>query len=240
MSQIAGAAGAALASLQPDDIDFLRLLPKAELHAHLNGSIPINTILQLAQQYSSSIAQSPSNAHTSENKAVAQTIELLKSGVSLNEISDVFTLFPAIHALTSTPQALQTAANAVLQFFLKDDGTEPPQCTYLELRTTPRETPHMTREEYLRTVLMEIERYPATQTSLIVSIDRRMSDRDLEECVDLAIMFKNSGRRVVGIDVCGDPEKGDMQIFTKHILRAKQAGLGLTVHIAEVRDLYYI
>jgi adenosine deaminase len=87
---------------------------------------------------------------------------------------------------------------------------------------------------------MEIERYPATQTSLIVSIDRRMSDRDLEECVDLAIMFKNSGRRVVGIDVCGDPEKGDMQIFTKHILRAKQAGLGLTVHIAEVRDLYYI
>ncbi|OAX41410.1 Metallo-dependent hydrolase [Rhizopogon vinicolor AM-OR11-026] len=228
MLQIAGSAALALASLQADDVHFLRSLSKAELHAHLNGSIPINTILELAQQYS------PSIAHTTvEDKVVAKTIERLKSGVSLDEVSDFFYLFPAIYALTSTPQALQTATCVVLQSFLKDDGTNGPQCTYLELRTTPRETPHMTREDYLKTVLMEMERYPATQAALIVSVDRRMSDRDIEECVNLAIKFKNSGRRVVGIDLCGDPLKGDMQIFTKHILRAKEAGLGLTVHIAE-------
>jgi adenosine deaminase len=235
MSHIAGAAAVALTSLQSDDVDFLRSLPKAELHAHLNGSIPINTILELAQQYSPSIAP---NAKTAEKKTVAKTIERLKSGVSFNEISDFFSLFPAIYALTSTPQALQTATRAVLRSFLKDDGTTSPQCTYLELRTTPRETPHMTREDYLKTVLTEIERYPVTQAALIVSVDRRMSDRDLEECINLAIKFKSSGNRVVGIDVCGDPLKGDMQIFTKHIIRSKEAGLGLTVHIAEVRGLH--
>jgi adenosine deaminase len=235
MSHIAGAAAVALASLQTDDVDFLRSLPKTELHAHLNGSIPINTILELAQQYSPSIAP---NAKTAEKKTVAKTIERLKTGVSFNEISDFFSLFPAIYALTSTPQALQTATRAVLRSFLKDDGTTSPQCTYLELRTTPRETPHMTREDYLKTVLTEIERYPVTQAALIVSVDRRMSDRDLEECINLAIKFKNSGSRVVGIDVCGDPLKGDMQIFTKYILRSKEAGLGLTVHIAEVRGLH--
>jgi adenosine deaminase len=232
MSHIAGAAAVALASLQTDDVDFLRSLPKAELHAHLNGSIPINTILELAQQYSPSIVQ------TTEQEAVAKTIERLKSGVLLDDIYGFFVLFPTIYALTSTPQALQIATRAVLRSFLRDDGTTSPQCTYLELRTTPRETPHMTREDYLKTVLTEIERYPVTQAALIVSVDRRMSDRDLEECIDLAIKFKNSGSRVVGIDVCGDPAKGDMQVFTKHILRSKEAGLGLTVHIAEVHHLY--
>jgi len=239
MSQIAGAAAAALASLQADDIDFLRLLPKAELHAHLNGSIPIDTVLELAQEYSSSITHSPSDEQTIENNIVAETFKLLKSGIFSDGLSAVFSLFPAIHVLTSTPQALQTGTRAVLHSFLEADGMKSPQCTYLELRTTPRETPYMTRADYLRTVLIEIERYPATQAALIVSVDRRMSNSDIEECVDLAIMLKNSGRRVVGIDLCGDPLKGgDMQIFTKHILRAKEAGLGLTVHIAEVRGLF--
>ncbi|KAG1849346.1 hypothetical protein C8R48DRAFT_614175 [Suillus tomentosus] len=227
MSDIAGPAAAALASLCPDDLIFLQALPKAELHAHLNGSIPIRTILELAQQYSPSTA-----AQTTE---VADTLEKLRSGVVFNEIDDFFSLMPAIYALTSTPEAVTTVTRAVLQSFLNPtgDGAESPQCTYLELRTTPRATTHMTRERYLTIVLDEIEMYPAIQAALIVSVDRRMSDLDLEECVSLAIEMKNKGRRVVGVDVCGDPRRGDMQSFTRHLSRAKGAGLGLTVHIAE-------
>ncbi|KAG2031075.1 hypothetical protein BDR03DRAFT_973485 [Suillus americanus] len=226
MSEIAGPAAAALSSLCTDDVIFLQSLPKAELHAHLNGSIPIKTILELAQQYS------PSSTQTTE---VADTIEKLKSGVILTEIFDFFSLMPAIYALTTTLEAVVTVTRAVLQSFLNPtgDGTESPQCTYLELRTTPRTTTHMTRERYLTAVLDEIETYPATQAALIVSIDRRMSDLDVEECISLAIEMKNRGRRVVGIDVCGDPRSGDMRSFTRHLLRAKDAGLGLTVHIAE-------
>jgi adenosine deaminase len=226
MSEIAGPAAAALSSLCPDDVIFLQSLPKAELHAHLNGSIPIKTILELAQQYS------PSSAQTT---AVADTIEKLKSGVILNEIFDFFSLMPAIYALTSTLESVVIVTRAVLQSFLNTtgDGTETPQCAYLELRTTPRTTPHMTRERYLTVVLDEVEMYPATQAALIVSVDRRMSDLDVEECISLAIEMKNRGRRVVGIDVCGDPRSGDMQSFTRHLSRAKGAGLGLTVHIAE-------
>jgi hypothetical protein len=59
-----------------------------------------------------------------------------------------------------------------------------------------------------------------------------MSGGDLDEYVGLAIKLRNIGRRVVGIDVCG----GDMRIFMKHVLRA----LGLSVHIAEVRNLYKV
>ncbi|KAG2099640.1 Metallo-dependent hydrolase [Suillus discolor] len=229
MSEIAGPAAAALASLCPDDLVFLQALPKAELHAHLNGSIPIQTILELAQQYSPSTV-----AQTTE---VTDTLEKLrvKSGIVFNELDDFFSLMPAIYALTTTPEAVTTVTRAVLQWFLNPtgDGAESPQCTYLELRTTPRATTHMTRERYLTIVLDEVEMYPAIQAALIVSVDRRMSDLDLEECVSLAIEMKNRGRRVVGIDVCGDPRRGDMQSFTRHLSRAKDAGLGLTVHIAE-------
>ncbi|KAG1809763.1 Metallo-dependent hydrolase [Suillus plorans] len=231
MSEIAGPAAAALASLCPDDLIFLQALPKAELHAHLNGSIPIKTILELAQQYSPSTA-----AQTTE---VADTLEKLRSGVVVfNEIDDFFSLMPTIYALTSTPEAVTTVTRAVLQSFLNPtgDGAESPQCTYLELRTTPRATTHMTRERYLTVVLEEVEMYPATQAALIVSVDRRMSDLDLEECVSLAIEMKNRGRRVVGVDVCGDPRRGDMESFTRHLSRVKGAGLGLTVHIAECTE----
>lgn len=226
MPEIAGPAAAALSSLCPDDVIFLRSLPKAELHAHLNGSIPIKTILELAQEHLHYSALTPE---------VAETIEKLRSGVILNEIFDFFPLFPAIYALTSTPEAVAISTRAVLQSFLNpaSDGTENPQCAYLELRTTPRATTYMTRERYLTVVLDEMEMYPATQAALIVSVDRRMSDLDVEECVRLAIEMKNNGRRVVGIDVCGNPRKGDMQPFTRHLSRAKGAGLGLTVHIAE-------
>ncbi|KAG1759552.1 hypothetical protein EDD22DRAFT_955758 [Suillus occidentalis] len=125
---------------------------------------------------------------------------------------------PAIYVLTATPEAVATVTRGVLQSFLNytGDGAElnSPQCTYLELRTTPCMTVHMTQEWYLTVVLDGIEMYPATQATLIVSVDRRMSDLDLEECISLAIKMKNRGRRV-------------------HLSRAKSAGLGLTMHTAE-------
>jgi len=43
------------------------------------------------------------------------------------------------------------------------------------------------------------------------------------------------GRRVVGIDLCGDPTMGDMDALSRHIKEAKSAGLGITLHIAETQ-----
>jgi adenosine deaminase len=66
---------------------------------------------------------------------------------------------------------------------------------------------------------------------LILSIDRRMSLAEANQVVDLAIQNKILG--VVGVDICGDPSKGDIAIFTPAILRARKAGLGVTIHFAE-------
>lgn len=197
MAHIAGPCAAALASLTTKQKSFLQSLPKAELHAHLNGCIPLATLQQLASEY-----QGTSKAVTTEDVQV--DIEKLRNGVELKEIHDFFRLFGAIYALTSTPAALATATRAVLDSFLSgDENTR--QCTYLELRTTPKDTEHMSRLQYLETVLDEVEKYPADQASLIVSVDRRMDKKTVGVVVELAIKLKEQGRRVVGVDLCGDP-----------------------------------
>jgi len=75
--------------------------------------------------------------------------------------------------------------------------------------------------------------YGRERVGLIVSMDRRMRKEDLRECVDLAKKLKVEGEPVVGVDLCGDPTAGDMGEFQKYFKEAKEAGLGVTLHIAE-------
>ncbi|PSR82979.1 hypothetical protein PHLCEN_2v5949 [Hermanssonia centrifuga] len=234
---ISGYAAAAFQSLTPAKIQFIRNLPKAELHAHLNGCIPVQVLQDLALERLSISSGSDSTANGLPDE-VKSGIERLQQGVDLNEIHEFFGLFPAIYSLTSTPTALATATRAVLSQFLDLDAhpTDPqPQAAYLELRSTPRENASMTRMQYLEAVLSEVERYPADRAALIVSLDRRMNARVAEEVVYCAVKLRKSGRRVVGIDLCGDPLTDDTLPFRNSLIgeyallmAAPPLGLGMT------------
>jgi len=191
----------AIEALTPSQVDFLKALPKAELHAHLNGSIPLPVLQQLAKEYV------PPDADPSATPSAIQSgIERLQDGIVLDEIYDFFKLFPAIYALVSTKEALARATDAVLaEFIERKDGEDYPQATYLELRSTPRKTTAMTILEYVETVLDGVEKYRPDQAALIVSLDRRMSREVASECIEAAVTLKKRRRRVVGVDLCGDP-----------------------------------
>jgi len=212
---VSGPAHIALQSLDQDEIAFLQGLPKAELHAHLHGSIPLRTLQRLATNFSPS---------PDIEAGVAATIARLQSDVVLTEISDFFTLFPAIYALIATPAALAAATRDVLEAFLIE---QPPPAGFA-FQPAPAEC------SYLLTVLQEVRTFPG-RAALIVSVDRRMSESDIEECVGLAIKLREQGEPVVGLDLCGDPQEGNVDIFEKHFERAREAGLGLTIHIAETK-----
>lgn len=69
-------------------------------------------------------------------------------------------------------------------------------------------------------------------TFLILSVDRRNTEAEALEVVDLAIKYRSRG--VVAVDLCGDPSKGDVSIFRTAFAKAKRHGLRLTLHFAEV------
>ncbi|RPD58487.1 Metallo-dependent hydrolase [Lentinus tigrinus ALCF2SS1-6] len=234
MSQeITGYCAEALKSLTPSQVEFLQKLPKAELHAHLNGSIPLHLLQELANEY----YQASSNDRTATvlPEVVRSGIQTLQDGIQLSDCHEFFALFPAIYALTSNPPALRRAARAVLEHFLSDSDGHP-QAAYLELRSTPRETAAMTRRQYVETVLDEVEQYPPERAALIVSLDRRMDAGAAAECIECAISLRNAGRRIVGVDLCGEIKAGNMADFEQHFRRAKEAGLKVTLHIAEVAE----
>lgn len=127
---------------------------------------------------------------------------------------------------------MKYATNSLLEDFLSD-GVK-----YLELRTIPRATPssNITREEYLNTVLEVIEAFKArTQEMsvfLILALARdNTTAAEGMEIIDLAIANKSRG--VVGVDLCGDPTQGDINLYGAAFARAKAQGLGVTLHFAE-------
>jgi len=227
-SPISGPAAKALASLTSEQVAFIQSLPKAELHAHLNGSIPITLLEELAREY----VAPPGSPFSSQQ--VLENIEIFKSGPKLDKISDFFSLFPIIYLLTSTPDGLRRATKAVLSSFLDGDH---PQCTYLELRSGPRKTDSMTREEYMRVVLEEVERYDEDQAGMILTLDRTTGPDIWKECLEIAVKLKREGHRLLGVDLAGDPMKSDVALFEPFFREARENGLGITLHVAEVRPI---
>lgn len=121
----------------------------------------------------------------------------------------------------------------VLQSF-QEDGV-----CYLELRTTPRESLNhntFTKDAYVEAVLDCIALFGRLEMStyLILSIDRRNTEAQAMATVDLAIKYKDMG--VVGVDLCGNPIKGDVTTFRAAFAKARAAGLRVTLHFAEVPE----
>jgi adenosine deaminase len=139
-----------------------------------------------------------------------------------------------IYHLIDTQWALTHATTSVLQDFA-DDGV-----VYLELRTTPRALPSagLDKAGYIETVLDAIEAFESSTSSslharLILSVDRRDSVSDAFEVIDLAERFRLRG--VVGVDLCGDPSRGDVASLAPAFERARAVSprLGITLHFAE-------
>ena len=154
----------------------------------------------------------------------------MRPSATLTTTSFFSTFSKLTYQICNDLKSLVYATNSVLQDFL-DDGV-----VYLELRTIPRASPGITRDEYINTVLTTIEHFRTKTTqmsvSLILAVDRgSMNAAEADEIVDLAIA--NKPRGVVGVDICGNPTKGDVSAYRGAFSRAKSNGLGITLHFAE-------
>ncbi|KAL8947389.1 MAG: hypothetical protein Q9222_006328, partial [Ikaeria aurantiellina] len=165
--------------------------------------------------------------------AVQGTLKGFRRGKGIFRFGDTF--FPLfttyIYKVITTIPSVVHSTNAVLNDFAADG------VCYLELRTTPRASAKFTHDEYISTILNCITDHNKQQsdmrTYLILSVDRRHSPSEAAAVINMAIQHKDRG--IVGIDLCGDPAVPiDIEMLQTEFCRAKSAGLGLTVHVAEV------
>ena len=95
-------------------------------------------------------------------------------------------------------------------------------CRYLEIRSTPKNIGEIDKEIYVETVLEALEEAEAkfgVRTAYIVSINRTAPVQSCSETIDLAIKMKkldgSKYKKIVGIEMSGDPRKGNFQDFVE-------------------------
>lgn len=145
-------------------------------------------------------------------------------------LDECFQLFKVAHSVTNNPESLCKATQDVIEEFAGDG------VIYLELRTTPRAEPGMTKKQYVDSVIKAIEvtsKKADIITKLILSLDRKTSIENAWDTLDVAIEYSNLHPEIVkGIDVSGDPTKGSW--FKDVVTKARENNLKVTMHCAEI------
>jgi len=204
-----------------EDERIVTLLPKVELHAHLHGSIRMATIKELA---------------AARNLQLDTSAEL--------SLEQCFKLFGMVHKVVNTLEVVKRITSEVLADYMAENTI------YLELRTTPRTLADgSTPEMYVEMLVGLIEEHnvrfgDVMLVKLILSIDRASRFKDAVVISELAGDYRFISntteypvKTIVGLDFSGNPTGGKFEDFSPLFDTARDRGLGITLHTAEVSAL---
>lgn len=196
---------------------WLRGLPKAELHLHLEGSITAETLVELSRR----------------NDAQPLTLEAAKKVYSYSDFPSFLMSFKAVTERLHSPEDYETITYNMLRD-LAAQGVR-----HAEVYISVGILYHFARLD-VDAVMAAIERGRERGerdfgVSLLWIIDA-VRHFGLEECARVfskAAELKNKYPSVVGIGIGGDEARGPAQEFRELYAEAKAAGLRLTCHAGE-------
>lgn len=197
-----------------------RGLPKIDLHRHLEGSLRLDTLADIAIEHGIDLP--------------SYDIEQLRPYVQVTEDTPDYKhfleKFKLLRRFYTSKEAVQRVTREAIL-----DATED-NVRYLELRFNPVALARTQGFElpdvisWVKETVTETQEETGTRTCLILSINRAESQL-AEEIVDLAIA--NFGPLVRGIDLTGDEVRYPPHLFKGLFEQARAVGLGLTVHAGE-------
>jgi len=204
-----------------DPVEYYRSLPKVELHRHLEGSLRLRTMMEVAREHGITVPFSTGP---------------LSSLVQVQE-SDPYTFqnflakFSTLRLFYRSPEVIDRITREAAEDAARDN------VRYLELRFTP-------------VALSRAEGFPmgdvidwvcesaakaATEfgirIGLLVSVNRHESVELAEQVAWLAAERLQKG--LVGMDLAGNEAEFPAEPFAGVFREARQAGLKLTVHAGE-------
>ncbi|MCC5894111.1 MAG: adenosine deaminase [Alkalibacterium sp.] len=189
-------------------------LPKVELHSHLDGSVPMEVLMEMA-----------------EEKGWPK--EMMKEAVApadCEDLKDYLSGFDVILSVLQSEKNLERAAYAVIKEAHKEN------VKYMELRFGPllHQAEGLTTKETIRAVSKGVknatEDFPIAVNILICALRNYSEEENTElfrEVHDIA------DECVVGIDVAGDEARYPNECVASALSEAKTLGFQMTIHSGE-------
>ena len=202
--------------------DFLHEMPKTDLHVHLDGSLRLSTILELAEEQG---VELPNGADTKE-----QLAEELHMGQICHDLNDYLKAFDVTLSVLQTEEALYRAA-----FELGEDAAKE-NVKYMEVRYSPllhtqQGLSFPVIVEAVAEGLREAKRQYGIITGQIICGIRHITPESSLRLAELCVAFK--GKEVVAFDLAGaevdNPPKDHREAF--YLIRNNN--VNLTIHAGE-------
>ncbi|HNX30740.1 MAG TPA: adenosine deaminase [Holophaga sp.] len=199
--------------------DFQRL-PKTDLHVHLDGSLRIPTILELAEQQKVELP--------------GDSVDTLRPFVQAGE--ECKSLVDYLKAFDVTLSVMQTYDSLVRTAFELAEDAALENVRYLEVRYSPilHQQKGLPLHHIVQAVLEGLEearrRYPI-QTGVLVCGMRHVDPESSLKLADLTVAFKNKG--VVGYDLAGAEANFPARHHKEAFERVRANNMSCTLHAGE-------
>lgn len=196
------------------------ILPKIELHCHLDGSVRPETIIDIAKREGISLP--------SFDKEIIK--EELIAPLDCDSLDEYLKRFSIPNLVMQSKENLKR-----ISFELFEDAAKE-NVKYMEVRFAPllHTRKGLTVEEIIQSVIegmREAEEEFDIKGNIILSCMRTMSVESAFEVVEKGKAFLGKG--VVAIDLCASEEEGFCGKFIEPIALAREYGYKVTIHAGE-------
>jgi len=200
--------------------EFIQKLPKTDLHVHLDGSVRIDTIIDLAKQFKIKLPTLDPD----------ELRDLIVCGDHTESLEGYLSGFGIVNLVLQNKEGLRRAAYELAEDAAKEN------VRYMEVRYSPilHTNKGLKLTEISQAVidgLKQGERDFGVKTAVIICGLRNMDPTTSVKLAELAIAFKNKG--VIGFDLAGgeynNPAKDHKEAFDLSL----KNNLNITIHAGE-------
>ncbi|MFP4547592.1 MAG: adenosine deaminase [Fidelibacterota bacterium] len=200
--------------------EFIQKLPKAELHCHLDGSMRVQTIIDLAKEQNVKLP-------SMDAKKLKSHVSVIDNSITLPKYIKMFDITLSV---LQKPEALERAAYELVEDVHKDG------VIYIEVRYSPvlHTQKGMTEMQSVDAVLCGLRRGEkdfGVRSGVIICGIRSISPEVSYQLAELAVAYKNKG--VVGYDLAGVEENFPAKHHKESFYLIRNNNINTTIHAGE-------
>ena len=206
--------------MKPISHKLISQLPKVELHCHLDGSLRISSILDIAKKEGIKLP----------SYNLESLRPYLKAGKKRGTLEDYIKRFDITLSVMQSPKSLKRIAYELIEDVAKEN------VRYIEVRYSP--ILHTQRGMTLNTAIESVqkglkkgEKQYGVKSGIIICGIRHISPEKSLILADLAVRYKNKG--VVGFDLAGAEENFPAKEHREAFYLIRNNNINATIHAGE-------